>query len=57
MGVSYLYFLLLGKFCANNRRYYMQGVSPKGGTLFLRPAKGGSRVLWKEKTIRMKRSD
>ena len=27
------------------------------GTLFLRPAKGGSRVLWQEKTIRMKRSD
>lgn len=25
MDISYLYFPLLGKFCANNRRYYMQG--------------------------------
>ena len=34
MGISYLYFPLLGKFCANNRRYYMQGVFPIGSTLF-----------------------
>ena len=35
MGISYLYFPLREKFCANNRRYHMQGVSSVEGTPFL----------------------
>ena len=33
-GISFFYFTLFGKFCANNRRYYMQGVSLIGARFF-----------------------